>query len=112
LEPVTFAVSGEASNATSVATSLGGGEVAGRHGCDYLLADGVGGAAGGGGDGGGDAVLAEPEVGRDRAGRDAVDADAFRPELLGERFGEVEECGFGAAGEQAARLSGRLTEGR
>src|SRR5262249_53814697 len=72
-------------------------EAAGGHGGDRLFADGVGAGAGGGGDGGGDALVPEPEVGRDRSGRDAVDADAFRPELLRERFGDVEERGFGGA---------------
>ena len=45
----------------------------------------------------GDAVLAEPQVGADRAGRDGVDADAARAELLRQRLGEVDQRGLGGA---------------
>src|ERR1700733_108607 len=45
----------------------------------------------------GHAVLAQPEVGGDRARRDGVDADAVRAELLGEGLGQVDQGRLGGA---------------
>ena len=61
----------------------------------------------------GHAVLAEPELGADRAGRDAVDADAARPELLRERLAEVDDGGLRRAvvDRPGVRLEERVDRG-
>ena len=76
---------------------------------DDRLAGGLGVHAGGLGDGRGDAVLAEPQVGRHRAGGDRVDPDAPRAEFLGERLGEVDQCGLRGAVVDGGRVG--LEEG-
>src|SRR5207244_5852380 len=78
----------------------GGGEAAGGKAADAGddgLACGLSVGAGRGRDRLGDAVLAEPQIGLDRARRDAVDADAPRAELLRERLAEVHQCRLGRA---------------
>jgi hypothetical protein len=58
---------------------------------DDRLAGSIGVYPGGLRDGLGHAVLANPELSADRSWRDGVDADAARPELLGQRLGEGDQ---------------------
>jgi hypothetical protein len=63
---------------------------------DDRLASGVGLDAGGLSDRRGHAVFAEPKLGDNGPGREAVDADAARPELLGQALAQIDERGFGS----------------